>query len=414
MPSPPGTSAEPDETWSCDVLVVGAGPAGTAAAIDASRSGLDTVVIDKARFPRDKCCGDGLTAGALRHLESLGLRPADLPSWTPIDEVHVVGPTGRAVCFPLPGGPGLHAAVCRRRELDAALVQLAREAGAGVLEGHALTAVQADGAWVEAEAGGIRFRARYLVAADGMWSPTRSLLGLNQPGYRGEWHAFRQYLANVTGPAATDLMVWFEPDLLPGYAWSFPAGDGTANVGFGILRGSGFDIQAMGRIWPELLGRPHVVAALGPDAKPEASHRAWPIPAHLPHATLSHGRVLFVGDAATATDPMTGEGIGQALETGRLAVRSIVRAGAHRPGAVADRYRQELARGMMVDHRLAGLLSHVLARPRAASAAITVAGFHPWTRRNFGRWLFEDYPRAQLLTPRRWGRGGLGGPGAFA
>ena len=123
--------------------------------------------------------------------------------------------------------------------------------------------------------------------------------------------------------------------------------------------------------------------------------------------------MLFVGDAATASDPMTGEGIGQALETGRLAVRSIARAGAHRPVAVADRYRQELARGMMVDHRLAGLLSGVLTRPRAISAAIAVAGCHPWTRRNFGRWLFEDYPRAQLLTPRRWGRGGLGGPGAF-
>ena len=414
MPPPPGTSAEPDETWACDVLVVGAGPAGSAAAIEASRSGLDTVVIDKARFPRDKCCGDGLTTGALRQLESLGLRPADLPSWTPIDEVHVVGPDRRSVRFPLPAGPGLHAAVCRRRELDAALVQLAREAGAAVLEGHALDAVRADGPWMEADAGGIRFRARYLVAADGMWSPTRRLLGLNRPGYRGEWHAFRQYLTNVTGPAATELLVWFEPDLLPGYAWSFPAGGGTANVGFGILRGSGFDVQAMGRTWPELLGRPHIAAALGPDAKPEAPHRAWPIPAHLPQTTLSHGRVLFVGDAATATDPMTGEGIGQALETGRLAVRSIVRAGTHRPTAVAHRYRQELARGMMIDHRMAGVLGRVLARPGAASAAIAIAGASPWTRRNFGRWLFEDYPRAQLLTPRRWGRGGLGGPGAFA
>ncbi|MDH4366413.1 MAG: FAD-dependent monooxygenase, partial [Acidimicrobiia bacterium] len=163
MATTPGTSAEPDEFWSCDVLVVGAGPAGSAAAIEASRNGLDTVVLDKARFPRDKCCGDGLTAGALRQLESMGLRPEELPSWTPIGEVHVVGPGGRSVCFPLPEGPGLHAAVCRRRELDAALVQLAREAGAAVLEGHALSALRADGPWMEAEAGGIRFRARYLV-----------------------------------------------------------------------------------------------------------------------------------------------------------------------------------------------------------------------------------------------------------
>ncbi len=69
---------------------------------------------------------------------------------------------------------------------------------------------------------------------------------------------------------------------------------------------------------------------------------------------------------------------------------------------------------MVNDHRLAGLLSRVLERPRAASAAIAVAGCHPCTRANFGRWLFEDYHRAQVLTPRRWHRGGLGGPGAFA
>ena len=413
MPSP-GSRPSPDDTWACDLLVVGAGPAGSAAAIEASRSGLDTVVLDKARFPRDKCCGDGLTTGALRHLEALGIEPGRLPSWTAIPEIHVVGPDGRSIHFPLPTGPGIHAAVCRRRELDAALVDLARQAGAAVLEGHTLTAVRPSESGVEAEAGGIRFQARYLVAADGMWSPTRRLLGLQEPGYRGEWHAFRQYLTNVTGPAATELLVWFEPDLLPGYAWSFPVGGGAANVGFGIQRASGYGIQAMGRTWPDLLRRPHIAAALGPDAKPEAPHRAWPIPANLPRAHLAQGRVLFVGDAATATDPMTGEGIGQALETGRLAARSIVQAGIHRPEAVIERYRRELARGMVADHRLAGVLSRVLERPRAASAAITVAGCHPWTRKNFGRWLFEDYPRAQILTPRRWHRGGLGGPGAFA
>jgi flavin-dependent dehydrogenase len=294
------------------------------------------------------------------------------------------------------------------------LVELARSNGASVLEGYSLDSIGPTGQWVEATANGVRFRARFVVAADGMWSPTRKLLGLSETGYRGEWHAFRQYFTGVTGPAATELLVWFEPDLLPGYAWSFPLAGGVANLGFGIQRASGIGVQDMGRLWPRLLARPHIAAALGPGAEAEAPHRAWPIPARLPTATLSRGRVLFVGDAASATDPMTGEGIGQALETARLAVAAILEGGTHRPEAVAARYRRELERGMMHDHRLAGRLSRVLEHPRAASAAVTLAGLNPWTRANFGRWLFEDYPRAVLLTPRRWHRRLLAAPGAFA
>jgi geranylgeranyl reductase family protein len=410
MAPPP---AEPGDVWRCDVLIVGAGPAGTAAAIDAARAGLSTVVVDKARFPRDKCCGDGLTTGALRHLEQLGLDPAAIPSWMRVTEVRVRAPSGRSHRFPLPPG-GTFAAVCRRRELDQAMVDLAREQGATVLEGRTLSAVSQSGSEVRAEVDGDRFECRYLLAADGMWSPTRKLLGLDQPGYRGEWHAFRQYFTGVTGPAATDLIVWFEPDLLPGYAWSFPLAGGSANVGFGIQRGRGVAVPDMKALWPALLGRHHVVAALGPRARPEGPHRAWPIPARLGRAPLADGRVLFIGDAAAATDPMTGEGIGQAIETGRDAVAAIAGAGPDDPLAAGCRYRQLLAAGMMRDHVLARALSRVLAHRRPTDLALATVGACGWTRRGFGRWLFEGYPRAALLTPRRWHRRMLTSPGAFA
>ena len=105
----------------CDVVVVGAGPAGSSAATSLARAGRDVLVVDKATFPRDKCCGDGLTALALRLTERLGLDPSDIPSWTTVDRAVVSGPRGHAEVFPLPGGPGGHAAVARRSELDAAL-----------------------------------------------------------------------------------------------------------------------------------------------------------------------------------------------------------------------------------------------------------------------------------------------------
>src|SRR5690606_15723213 len=190
--------------------------------------------------------------------------------------VVVRGPSGHEVTFPLPRGRGTYAAVARRVDLDAALVERARAAGVKVLDGHACTgATEADdGVAVSVEGAG-ELRADFLVAADGMWSPVRKHLGLATPGYRGEWHAFRQYCTGVTGPAASRLVVWFEPDILPGYAWSFPLPDGRANVGFGIQRGGKVArVQEMAAIWPDILARPHVRAALGPDARPEADRKS--------------------------------------------------------------------------------------------------------------------------------------------
>src|SRR5947209_8658198 len=174
-------------TLTADVVVVGGGPAGAAAAITLARAGRDVVVVDKARFPRDKCCGDGLTVAALRHLERLGLRPESVPSWQAATDVWVRGPSGHSVHFPLPG-PGIFAAVATRTELDAALLDLARAAGAKVLDGHGLSGAKATdgGDAVELFVDGMDpIVARYAIGADGAWSPLRHALGANQPGYLG-------------------------------------------------------------------------------------------------------------------------------------------------------------------------------------------------------------------------------------
>jgi geranylgeranyl reductase family protein len=402
-----------------DVAVVGGGPAGAAAGIALARAGRDVVLVDKATFPRDKICGDGLTAGALRLLEDLGLDPATVPSWQRVDDVVVVSPSGRQATFPLPRGAGTYAAVARRTELDAALLDVASAAGVRVLEGHAVTGVEERADRVELAVEDLGpVQARYVVAADGMWSPVRKLLGVATPGYLGEWHAFRQYFTHVGPQAARDLFVWFEPDLLPGYAWSFPLPGGRANVGFGIQRddvgreGRVGRVQEMKALWPELLARPHIRAVLGPDAQPESPHRAWPIPARIDDVVLHTARTLFVGDAAAATDPMTGEGIGQALLTGILAAEAI-EAGGTDAAAVTRRYERTVRDALVADHRMSMFLIRALRHRKGARAAVRIAGATDWTRRNFARWLFEDYPRAVAVTPRRWRRGMWSGPGAY-
>ena len=247
-------------------------------------------------------------------------------------------------------------------------------------------------------------------------SPLRkAVAGGAEPAYLGEWHALRQYFSNVDGPAARQLWVWFEPDLLPGYSWSFPLPGGRVNVGFGIVRQPGHPTSAMKQQWPDLLARPHIRNLLGPSAVPEAPLKAWPIPARTDVADLvaGDGRVLFVGDAARVTDPMTGEGIGQALETGELAAEAILTTGAQAPERAAGLYRRSVMGAMAVDNRMAALLSRALGHRKGARGAVRIAATTEWTRRNFARWMFEDYPRAVLLTPARWRRRMLSGPGAF-
>lgn len=394
--------------------MVGGGPAGAAAAASAARQGLRVTLVDKARFPRDKICGDGLTTGALRELEALGLDPSRVPSWCPVDRVHLSGPSRHTVVLPLPRDAGLYAAVARRVELDAAVLDLARAAGAEVREATGVRDVTlgVDDVTLHLE-GGHELRARYVIAADGMWSRVRRALALDQPGYRGDWHAFRQYVHDVSAPAATDLHVWFEPDFLPGYVWSFPVAGGGANIGFGIRRGGPWSVQSMARLWTEILARPHIRAVVGPDARPEGPHRAWPIPASIDRQVLSAGRVLFVGDAAAAADPLTGEGIGQALASGRQAAEAVRLGGPDRADRVRALYETAVGRSLVPDHRMSSLLGRAMSHRKGARAGIWLAGMTPWTSRNFARWLFEDYPRALLCTPRRWHRGMFVGPGTY-
>ncbi|MEL0040186.1 MAG: FAD-dependent monooxygenase, partial [Ilumatobacter sp.] len=172
MPASPSTATDtPIEQ--IDTLIVGAGPAGAAAAITLAAAGRSATVIDRSVFPRDKCCGDGLTTLALRELELLGVTPEDVPNWMTVDSAHLRSPSGRSFDIPLPGR-GIYAAVAPRADLDNSLVLAAASIGADIRQGWRLDSIRqsADSVHIgvtDGEGTARALKAHHVIAADGMW-----------------------------------------------------------------------------------------------------------------------------------------------------------------------------------------------------------------------------------------------------
>ena len=230
-----------------DVLIVGAGPAGVAAAVPLAAAGRDVVLVDKAVFPRDKCCGDGLTTLALRELErsasSRRRSPTGRSSTTPCCARRRGGrsscrcPPGRARSPPSPTDAARRGARRRRRSRPAP-PSLQGHGADGTISPHAdHVVVGLDDHEPVA--------ARYVIAADGMWSPIRKALGLGEPGYLGEWHAFRQYVPTSTGRPPSTSTCGSTPTSCPATPGRSRCPTGRANVGFGVLRDGTRRIQDM-------------------------------------------------------------------------------------------------------------------------------------------------------------------------
>lgn len=387
-----------------DVCVIGAGPAGTAAAIVLADAGLDVLVLDTATFPRDKCCGDGLTALALGELHGLGFEPEWVPSWSWTDGIVLRAPNGLTRRFGLPSGPPFFAAAARRNELDAALAHLAGARGARLHMSDGVRSVQELTDCVEVTSESAVVRARWAIAADGARSAVRRSLF---PGFSlaaaENWQAFRDYLPPQGGSATSS--VWFDHPLMPGYGWAFPLADGTVNVGFGVLReaadegGRRRQPVAAKAHWERLLEQDHVRRTVD-ITRATTTPKGWLIPCQYDGGRLTASRTLFVGDAACLPDPMTGEGIGQALRSGRVAAETIIAGGT--PASITARYRAEIDRDIGASIRVSRLVRRALRHRKGVRIPTRLFGSSELLQRSFALWLYEAVPRRALFTPRGW------------
>ncbi len=349
-----------------DVLVVGAGPAGAAAAAWCARAGLDTLVVDAANFPRDKPCGDGLTPRAVAEMKRLGMsewlkdRPAN---WG----LRANG-FGQTWHLPWPGGSmPTTGSAAPRTELDAAFLAVAESNGAQFLPGAKIVRVDVAGRLnaVEAvtESGTVVINCRRAVIADGARSPVGKMLGR-------EWH--RDTVYGVAARAYAKSLRADDPwisshlelrgakdEILSGYGWVFPLGGGEVNIGVGTLatvqRPAAINLrQLLNHYFSgqqdewQLKGRPRAV-------------RSALLPMGGAVSGVAGPNWMLIGDAAGCVNPLNGEGIDYGLETGRLAAQ-VFSTG----GALGTPVGQEWSQ-LLTEHygpafsaarRLAGLLTH--------------------------------------------------------
>jgi menaquinone-9 beta-reductase len=300
----------------CDVLIVGAGPAGCAAGIELRRAGIDVCVVDAAHFPRDKVCGDAVSNEGMREIDALGA--GDAVRRGPhalVRRAAAVFPDGTRIArdYDEPGYivPRFHLDDCLRRVLE--------EAGARLVQDCRISELTSErGCVVGASAGQRAWSAKLVIAADGYGSVGLKALGL--PGPRGSKLAVSTtaYYRDVTFPEGSETSDhFFEDDLPYGYSWIFPAVDGVSNVGVYIRSDAYADSSHK---LPDLMSgfvTRHADRLGG--ATRIGKPRTWSLPLAPRPMPLSAAGMLITGDAAGFVDPLSGEGIWQALYSGRVA-----------------------------------------------------------------------------------------------
>ncbi|MGH2606644.1 MAG: NAD(P)/FAD-dependent oxidoreductase, partial [Anaerolineales bacterium] len=311
----------------CQVAVVGAGPAGSAAAYFLAQQGLDVLLIDRGEFPRDKTCGDGLSPRALKVIQAMGALPQATVLGQAIHGVRFISPDGTSMEASLPPYPAhpTYALILPRLILDDLLRTRALSAGARFLGRTHIVNLRPDGAGVELEDqdGASPIRARAAVLATGA---STSLLQASRVLRRRPpfMVAARGYFEGLDRrPEQIDFH--FDGVPLPGYGWVFPTGDGTANVGAGIL-GPSAAFDRLGRnsrrLFEGFVGLPSMQADIA-SGRRLGPVKSYPLRMDFSRAPTFGPRLLLVGEACGLVNPLTGEGIDYALESGQMAAEFL-------------------------------------------------------------------------------------------
>ncbi|GAA0230402.1 geranylgeranyl reductase family protein [Cryptosporangium japonicum] len=380
-----------------DVIVVGAGPAGSAAAYHLASAGLDVLLLEKTEFPREKVCGDGLTPRAVRSLISMGIDVSTENGWLHNKGLRVIG-GGVRMELPWPELAAYpnYGLTRTRMDFDDMLAKAAVKAGAQLRTSTTVTGPVLSTAGrvvgVEAELGPEKtkatFRAPLVIAADGVSGRFALALGLARNEARPMGVAVRRYYQS---PRHEDdyleswLELWDKVDgrdrLLPGYGWIFGLGDGRSNVGLGILNSSAAfkDVNYRQLLKTWMNGTPEEWGFREENADGPIRGAALPMGFNRkPHYTRG---LMLVGDAGGMVNPFNGEGIAYAMESGEIAAEVAVQALARSAGPSRERalraYPTLLTERYGGYYRLGGVFVKLISNPEIMKVATRHGLPHP-------------------------------------
>ncbi len=322
------------EEFESDVIVVGAGPAGSAAAYYFASAGYDVTLVDKQKFPRDKVCGDFVSPVAQNELSKLGITNfPEFKSSNAISTASVYLDGNKLISRSVPKLQGLprYGRVIPRIILDKMLLDSACKEGATFLEGLKAVSMKIKRKGVELKVEGPSgkriLEARLLIGADGSNSIIAKLVRGQSPSSADRIIAIRGYFEDVEGPA-NQADLHFNKESFPGYCWLFPTGKTQANVGVGMVLDTIPSGNRLKELFSNLIKNDQALYKRLRNAKLIGQIKGWPLTTYNANQPLVDNRVMLVGDAAGLVNPLNGEGIQYALLSGRwaseVAISSII------------------------------------------------------------------------------------------
>ncbi|MFF1607161.1 geranylgeranyl reductase family protein [Amycolatopsis sp. NPDC058278] len=372
-----------------EVIVVGAGPAGSTVATYLARAGVDVLLLEKTEFPREKVCGDGLTPRGVKQLIDLGIDTSENAGWVHSRGLRILtGDLTLELDWPDLTSYPPYGVSRTRHDFDDLLAKLAVKAGARLYERTTVTGAITNASGrvvgVEAKVGPertpVKYSAPLVLACDGVSARLALSVGIQKNEKRPMGVAVRQYYKS---PRHDDpfieghLELWDrsdprDPKLLPGYGWAFPLGDGTVNVGLGMLSTSASfrntDYRALLRQWldgtPEEWGyrEENAIGKVGGAGLPMGFNRT-------PHY---RDGLLLLGDAGGMVSPFNGEGISAAMESAQIAAEVVVQALARREGPSRERaleaYPRAVGELMGGYYQLGNVFAKIIGKPKIMHA----------------------------------------------
>ncbi|GAA0554257.1 geranylgeranyl reductase family protein [Chitinophaga japonensis] len=350
-----------------DVLIIGAGPAGSSCALALGHAGLRVALADRHTFPRDKVCGDAIPGRAIKCLHEMDPQfAAALAAFT--EKL----PTRQTACYfnnkKLDFSWALEAYTATRMSFDNFLLSLVKERGAvEVLEGREISEIMHSGSGftVTTRNGQEAFHATLLVGADGTNGVTAKQLTWQQMDRRHHVAAVRRYYRQVGGMEDTCTEVYFDRKYLPGYFWVFPIHGGLVNAGMGVLSDDVVKKQInVKQAFYDFIERSAILRSKFRDAQPAGPLQGCGLPLGSRWVTMSGDHFLLAGDAACLIDPVSGDGIGNAVLSGKLAAEQAIRcfAAGNFSAAYLKTYEQALYKAAGADLQRKARVLKTLAR----------------------------------------------------